>query len=170
MAHLCQKKNQQLVLRVAEKLKAKNINFEIHFLGDGKLKENLKEQSLVLALENRLFFHGNVNNVENYLWNSDLYVHVASYEPLGLVLIEAMAAGLPVITLDGKGNRDLIEDCKNGYMIYEEKPELFVEKILELWNDNDKYHKISEYAKEFAKQFDIKAYVEKLVDIYQMQS
>lgn len=161
------KKNQQLLLMIAEKLNAKNVNFEIHFLGDGKLKENLKKQSLALGLENRLFFHGNVNNVENYLWKSDLYIHVASYEPLGLVLIEAMAAGLPVITLDGKGNRDLIEEGRNGYMIYEENPDLFVEKILEILGDNDRYGKISEYAKEFAKQYDIKAYVEKLVDIYQ---
>jgi glycosyltransferase involved in cell wall biosynthesis len=164
------KKNQQLLLMIAEKLNAKNVNFEIHFLGDGKLKENLKKQSLALGLENRLFFHGNVNNVENYLWKSDLYIHVASYEPLGLVLIEAMAAGLPVITLDGKGNRDLINEGKNGYMIYEENPELFVDKILELWNDNDKYNKISEYAKEFASQFDIKSYIDKLLDVYKMQS
>jgi glycosyltransferase involved in cell wall biosynthesis len=160
------KKNQQLLLRVAEKLKAKNVNFEIHFLGDGKLKENLKEQSLVLGLENRLFFHGNVNNVENYLWNSDLYVHVASYEPLGLVLIEAMVAGLPVITLDGKGNRDLIEEGKNGYMIYEENPELFVDKILELWEDKELYHHMSAYAQEYAKNFDIKAYAYELINLY----
>ena len=66
-------------------------------------------------------------------------------------------------------SKDILISFLNA-LIYEEKPELFVEKILELWNDNDKYHKISEYAKEFAKQFDIKAYVEKLVDIYQMQS
>ena len=45
--------------------------------------------------------HGNVDFVEKYLWDSDIYVHPALYEPFGLVLLEAMAAGLPVVSLDG---------------------------------------------------------------------
>ena len=159
-------KNQQLLLRIAEKLNDKNVNFEIHFLGDGKSKENIKEQSLTLGLECELIFHGSVDNVEEFLWNSDLYIHVSKSEAFGLTLVEAMAAGIPVITLDGKGNRDLIEEGKNGYMIYEEDPKLFADRIIELWNDKAKYKEISTYAQQYAEKYDIKTYTQNLLAIY----
>ena len=120
-------------------------------------------------LQDNVLQHGNVNNVEEYLWQSDIYVHSAYYEPLGLVLLEAMAAGLPVVTLDGRGNRDLIVQGKNGYMVYEQNAEQFADRILEIWNDQQKYMEMSAFAQEFARQYDIKEYVDKLMDIYNIK-
>ncbi len=160
------KKNQAFILEIAKELKAKNIDFIINLLGDGVNRKPLIEKNEELQLSKNVLFHGNVNNVEEFLWKSDIYLHSATYEPLGLVLLEAMAAGLPVITLDGKGNRDLIEQGKNGYMIYEQNPELFAQTIIDLWNDKEKYSEISTYAQEYAKQYDIKEYVEKLLGLY----
>lgn len=160
------KKNQQFLITIAEKLKEKNIEFELHLLGDGKNIKAIEQKSRTLNLKEHIFFYGNVNNVEEHLWQSDIYVHSATYEPLGLVLLEAMAAGLPVISLDGGGNRDLIEEGKNGFMIYEQNPDLFVDAIVKLWQDKKKYQSISKYAQQYAKQYDIKNYVDKLMDIY----
>lgn len=160
------KKNQQFLITIAEKLKEKNIEFELHLLGDGKNIKAIEQKSRTLNLKENIFFYGNVNNVEEHLWQSDIYVHSATYEPLGLVLLEAMAAGLPVISLDGGGNRDLIEEGKNGYMIYEQNPDLFVDTMVKLWQDKKKYQAISKYAQQYAKQHDIKNYVDKLLNIY----
>lgn len=160
------KKNQQFLITIAEKLKEKNIEFELHLLGDGKNIKAIEQKSRTLNLKEHIFFYGNVNNVEEHLWQSDIYVHSATYEPLGLVLLEAMAAGLPVISLDGGGNRDLIEEGKNGFMIYEQNPDLFVDAIVKLWQDKKKHQAISKYAQQYAKQHDIKNYVDKLLDIY----
>jgi len=126
----------------------------------------LEEKTNTCNLSGQVFFHGNVTNVEEFLWTYDIYVHSATYEPLGLVLLEAMAAGLPVITLDGRGNRDLIEQGKNGYMLFEQNAEAFAGKIIELWNDKTKYREISLYAQEFAGKFDMKEYVDALLKIY----
>lgn len=160
------KKNQQFLITIAEKLKEKNIEFELHLLGDGKNIKAIEQKSRTLNLKEHIFFYGNVNNVEEHLWQSDIYVHSATYEPLGLVLLEAMAAGLPVISLDGGGNRDLIEEGKNGFMIYEQNPDLFVDVIVKLRQDKKKHQAISKYAQQYAKQHDIKNYVDKLLDIY----
>ena len=73
---------------------------------------------------------------------------------------------MPVVTLDGKGNRDLIEEGKNGYMIYDQDPEKFAQKIISLVENKDKYTEISNYCKEYAKQYDIKEYVNKLLVLY----
>ncbi len=160
------KKNQIFLVEVAFELRKRNIDFELSLLGDGELYKDVEQKILDLCLQNCITQYGNVNNVEDYLLQSDIYVHSATYEPLGLVLLEAMAASLPVVTLDGKGNRDLIEEGKNGYMIYEQNPALFADKILEIWNDKQKYQEMSLFAQNFAKQYDIVPYVDRLLEIY----
>lgn len=162
------KKNQKFLIEVARILCNRNIDFELHLLGDGELYADITQRIKENHLDTMVFQHGNVDSVETYLWQSDIYVHPAYYEPLGLVLLEAMAAGLPVVTLDGKGNRDIIIEGKNGYMLYEQNTEVFADRILEIWNDKQKYQQMSEFAQEYAKQYDIKPYVEKLLELYHL--
>ena len=161
------KKNQAFLIDIISILNKRGMRTKTYFLGDGPARSEVEEKAKALGVSDQCFFEGNVNKVENYLWDSDMYVHTATYEPLGLVLLEAMAAGLPVICLDGKGNRDLMVQGKNGYIFQEENAEMFTEQIIELMNDSRKYKEITCYAKEFAEQFDIINYCEKLVQIYQ---
>ncbi len=160
------KKNQKFILKIADSLLKYTTDFEIHLLGDGKNRVDLEQQTKEQKLNNHIFFQGNVNNVEEYLHNSHIYLHTAWYEPFGLVLLEAMAAGLPVVTLDGQGNRDIIEQGKNGYLFDNEDPELFAKAILELKSNTDKYSEISNYAKSYSKQFDMQIMVDKFMSFY----
>ncbi len=160
------KKNQQFLIDVAEVLAQRKINFELHLLGDGVNRKRLEKQADILITERKIFFHGNVHDVESYLWQCDIYLHSATYEPFGLVLVEAMAAGLPVVALDGKGNRDLIEEGKNGYMFFEQHPEKFADRILEIWHDKEKLKSLSGYAQTYAKQYDVKTYMDNLIRLY----
>jgi glycosyltransferase EpsD len=127
----------------------------------------VKQKSERLNLSQNVFFHGNVDNVVEFLSKADIYIHSATYEPLGLVLLEAMAAGLPVVCLDGKGNRDIIKEAKNGFMLNQLDPTLFADKIIILWENKKMYSQISEYAQSYASNFDIKNYVEKLIECYE---
>ncbi|MBR6083474.1 MAG: glycosyltransferase family 4 protein [Salinivirgaceae bacterium] len=160
------KKNQSFLVEVAKILRKRYIDFEMNLLGDGgkfgEVANLIKENHL----EANVMQRGNVENVAEYLWQSDIYVHSAYYEPFGLVLAEAMAAGLPVVTLDGRGNRDLIVQGKNGYMVYEQDAEQFADRILEIWNNKQKYQEMSGFAQEFARQYDIKPYVDRLLELY----
>jgi len=166
VGNLVPKKNHRFLIDIAVELKQRNSDFSIDILGYGPLQEELENYARVNNVSDFIHFQGNVKNVEDYLKKANVYVHCANYEPLGLVLLEAMAAGLPVICLDGKGNRDLMINGKNGYIFQEENSEHFVEAIIELFNDQKKYMEISSFAKEFSSQFDIKNYVEKLVHLY----
>lgn len=160
------KKNQTFLLDVLKKLNKSTHHFHLHLIGDGSEKENVIKKAQLLNLENQITFYGSIDNVEEILWKSDLYIHSATYEPLGLVLLEAMAAKLPIVTLDGFGNRDLIQQGKNGYIISDENIELFCHKIVELKEDKTKYDIIASYAKEFSKGFDIKGYIKQLLNLY----
>ncbi len=157
------KKNQSFILDIIVELKKQELSVSCSFLGDGPYKEEVENRATELGISEQCQFLGNVENVEEYLWQSDVYVHTATYEPLGLVLIEAMAAGLPVITLDGGGNRDLMINGKNGFLIEKQDPKEFTDRILQVCQNKE----ISNFNVEFAKQFDIESYCEKLVEIYQ---
>jgi glycosyltransferase involved in cell wall biosynthesis len=155
-------KNQTLLIDIVKEIKNRGKKVQCIFLGDGPYLEEVRKKSITLGVENDCQFIGNVEKVEEYLWNSDVCVHVSLREAFGLTLIEAMASGLPVVTLDGGGNRDLIINGKNGFLIEKQDPKEFTDRILQVYKNKE----ISDFNAEFAMQFDIESYCEKLLDIY----
>lgn len=77
-----------------------------------------------------------------------------------------MAAGLPCIALDGKGNRDVMVEGENGYLIPQADPALFADKIQLLLDQEGLYDKISNAARAFAWSKDISKYTEQLLELY----
>lgn len=161
------KKNQTFLVDVAEVLKTKGVDFEMNLIGHGSEYDLVKEKIAQKGLTQHVFQRGLQSNVQQWYQNSDIYIHSANYEPFGLVFLEAMAAGLPIVTLDGKGNRDIIENDKNGYLFEEENATLFADKIIEYTSDLKKYKSLSTYAQEYAKKFDVSLKVKELVEFYE---
>jgi glycosyltransferase involved in cell wall biosynthesis len=165
---LVDKKNQQFLIDILIDLLPLIPNCHINILGDGPNHGKIAEKIKKFNVQNRITLHGNVNNVEEFLHNSHLYIHSATYEPFGLVLIEAMAAGLPCICLDGKGNRDVIEQDKNGYIFREQDSKAFANSIKQLLENPVKLQEMSNYALNFASHFDMPLYIERLIGLYQL--
>lgn len=164
---LVERKNQIFLIDVIRILKEKNYNIHLDILGDGSSRNIIQDRIRNLALENEITLHGNVNNIEDFFKDSFLYLHSAIYEPFGLVLLESMATGLPVICLDGKGNKDIIVEDNNGYLISKSDPNLFADKIIYLIENQEQYQKMRIFANNFAKGYNIKNYVNELIGIYQ---
>ncbi len=162
-----ERKNQKFIVEIAHLLKNKGFEFEVNLLGTGDCIDKVKNQIRELHLEDRVFVRGNVDLVEEYLSKSDLYLHSAYYEPFGLVLLEAMAAGLPCVILDGIGNRNLVKDDYNGYLFSEQNAEVFAKKIIELSKDTPLLEKLSQNAQKFAKTYDISEKTNELIEFYQ---
>jgi glycosyltransferase involved in cell wall biosynthesis len=165
--NLVPKKNHQFLIEVAKHLKAEQLNFEINILGFGPLMDELKSKIVSSKLQNEVVLHGNVGNVPEFLANSDFYLHPATYEPFGLAIIEAMASGIPVISINGQGNADIILDGINGFMIDPADAKVFADKILFLIHSPEIYRNIAQNAIEFSKGYDIAEYCNKLLKIYQ---
>lgn len=148
------KKNQILFVEIAKELKSRGVHFEINLLGSGEFFDLVKGRIEEENLNEYIKLFGQTENIVEHYHVSDIYVHTAYYEPFGLVLLEAMAAGLPVIALDGMGNRDVIQNGDNGYLIENDDPVLFADVIEKIITDTDIYQAISQRGKEFASQFD----------------
>ena len=161
------KKNQLFLVDLAVELIKRDFPFELVLVGDGMLKEQVLEYAKEKQCINFIRFTGKVANVCDLLHMSDIYVHSATYEPFGLALLEAMAAGLPVVCLDGRGNRDIIVQGKNGYAIQKNDTILFANAIEQLAKDKNLHQEMSAYASTYAAQYDIHPYCLKLVDLYQ---
>ena len=161
------KKNQLFLIDIAKELLKSSYDFEFNIFGEGSLKEMMETKVQNEQLNNHFVFHGNSHNITSHLKEADIYVHTAYYEPFGLVLLEAMAAGLPVVSLDGGGNKDFIENDVNGYIIKDQNPKLFSDQIIKLSNNKDLYTRISKKGQVTARGYDIKEYTKSLINIYQ---
>ena len=164
---LVDKKGQALAIESIGLLKQRGIDVKLNVLGDGPKLSQLKALSNQWNVEESIFFHGNQDYPEKFLQGSSIYLHTSIYEPFGLVLIEAMACGLPIVTTDGFGNRSLIEEGENGFMIWERDAGFIADKIELLLTNNSIRNEMSEKAFRFAQQFGLNHYIDKLIDIYQ---
>jgi len=151
---------------VTELKKIANKSIELVVLGDGPLKNKILLEKKNKGLDKEVSLLGKVDNPEYFLQHANFYVHGSYKEAFGLVLMEAMASGLPVFTTDGYGNRDLINHGENGFIYFERDAKKMAKDILSLSESIDKYHRIRQNAIEFSKGFDMKSYGYKLDALY----
>ena len=159
-------KNQQLLVDVAKVLIQRGHQVNVTMLGKGGEYENVKAKVTANNLEQVISMPGTKANVVDYYAAANIYVHTCTHEAFGLVFLEAMASGLPVVSLDAKGNRSLIKQGENGYMLQNENPDDFADAIEKTIKDKAAYRAMSANAVAFAKKYDIEEYVTKLIDIY----
>lgn len=160
------KKNQVFIVEIARVLRDSGVEFRIDLLGDGATRPRVEAEVERHGLGDRILLHGNVDRPEDWLRRSHVYLHTARYEPFGLVLLEAMAAGLPCVVLDGMGNRDVIEEGANGYLIPREDASVFAERIRTLASSPDLYRRMSDRARTYASGWDIGEAADRFVALY----
>lgn len=91
-------------------------------IGEGPQRKMLCEKIRELGLQENVVLVGNVPNAEmkNYQQAADLFLFTSKSETQGIVLLEAMAVGTPVVAVDASGVCDIVEDGRNGYRTAED--------------------------------------------------
>ena len=113
-----------------------NVPFTLVLAGDGPLLEPAREQVKRLGLEERVRFIGFRKDIKNLYKGADLYVNSSRHEALSFLIIEAMAAGLPVIATDMGGNRDIVNDEAGcGALVEYDNPESMAQAMKRLMED-----------------------------------
>ncbi len=100
-------------------------------VGAGPLRESLEARARALGLVDRVRFAGRVSDAEKwqYLSSADAYVSTAMHEGFGLVFLEAMHSGLPVVCYDCGGQTDFLEDGRTGAVVPLGESERIVEAL-----------------------------------------
>jgi colanic acid/amylovoran biosynthesis glycosyltransferase len=119
VGRLCPSKGQALLIDVAEILEAKGLDFQIVLLGGGEDLDMIKRIVAERGLERRVTVAGAVSHqrIKEELEKADLFVLPSFAEGIPIALMEAMAAGVPVVSTAITGIPELIDDGEEGVLV-----------------------------------------------------
>ena len=128
-------------------------NVKLLIIGDGPLKQNLKEEARSLGIEECVRFLGARKDVPTLLNTSDIAVLSTNWEGLPLILLEAGASGKPVVASDVGGVQEVVKDGETGYLFRPGSEKDLAGKIFILHSSSDLRKKMGEKAFSFISNF-----------------
>jgi len=148
-------------------LNMKNHNATLQMVGDGDLELPLKDKVRELGLEGRISFAGSQNDILPYLHSSDALIITSEYEDFGMVMVEAIAYGIPVVSFDCPSwPSEIIKNGINGYLIPEGDIAFFADKLDEVLAREWDCQAIADTAKKFYPDDVIKRYLQVIGQIF----
>jgi len=124
-------------------------------IGSGPLRGELEDLLRREGLENRVFLVGRVDEVTkyHYLSSADIYVLPSHHEGFGVVLQEAMAAGLPIVAHAHGGQTDVVEDGVNGILTPDNEPATLAAAARRLLDDPAMRRRMAERNREKVREY-----------------
>lgn len=116
VGELNKNKNHEIILRAIAALHDKRIKYVV--AGRGILKEYLEQLAKDLGIEHQLQLLGFRTDVRELFKAADIFAHPSFREGLSVAVMEAMASGLPVVCTEIRGNTDLIDNNKGGFLFH----------------------------------------------------
>lgn len=136
--------------------------------GDGELRPELEAQLDRLGLRGAVELAGAISDVPALLRDTDVYVQPSFAEGMPNSVLEAMAAGLPIVATRVSGNEDLIADGENGLLVPPGDPGALAAAIRRLMEDPALARSMGERARERAQQYSTPAVTSQLVRAYRL--
>jgi glycosyltransferase involved in cell wall biosynthesis len=136
-------------------------------IGSGDLDKSLKDMVCELGLEKHVKFKGLIENVDEYLDASDIFIFPSFSEGMPNSLLEAMACGLPVIASKIGGVVDVVEDGKSGILFEAGDVSGLASAMVRLLNDNELRFKLgAEARKRIVENFSIDKIADEYINLY----
>ncbi len=167
VAELHQRKGLNYLIEAAKILKEKEKNIIVVIVGKGKEEKSLKTQIKKLKLENTVKLLGYRKDIPHLLASSDIFTLPSLNEAFGLVLLEAMAAKLPIVATKNGGVPEIITNHENGILVPPASAKQLASALLHLIDNKELMQKMAEKGhKELIKKFDINDMVKKTEEVY----
>ncbi len=144
-------KNHAAFLRAAARVARELPDVEFLLVGDGPLRAGLEAMVQELGIAAKFIFAGERHDIPAMLSSMDVSVLISSSESLSNVILESMAAGVPVIATDVGGNPELVKDGETGILVPPSNEDRLVEALLRLARDPGLRLQYSQAAREFAR-------------------
>ena len=143
VAQLIKRKNHIVLIRAVAELR--NPKFHLFICGDGVQEEELKTEVKKLGIQKQIHFLGFRRDIYKLCSSADLFVFASLQEGLPVAIMEAMACRLPIIASRVRGNIDLIDEGKGGYLVNATDVLGFVDAIQTVISDKERMVGMEEY-------------------------
>jgi len=153
---LSYEKSHDVVLKAFALMIKKMPGLTLVMAGDGPERGNLEKLAEELKIKDKIIFTGFVPYGEKVVKNyqaSDIYITASKSENMPIAILEAMAVGLPIITVKERGLKEIINDGVNGFFAKTDNPADMAKKTLELLSDPVLLKKFSKASRKLALQY-----------------
>lgn len=164
-ARLAWQKNQKLLIDGFAEFSRRNSRYKLIILGEGPFRASLQKQIEDLGIGEKVLLLGFKRNVLEYMLASEFFALTSEIEGFPLVALEAMAAGLPLISTKVAGLDTCIVDGFNGYLVQGNDKDGVAAAMQKIADQGRE--RFSENCRKTAEQYDISQYLKKLEEIMQ---
>ena len=165
---LAEEKNWATLLQAFALAQKSQPNIRLVLVGDGPQADALRQLVGELGVAERVLFTGKVpfGEIPNYLKAADLFAFASVTETQGLVTLEAMAAGLPVVAVAASGTQDILEDGAQGFLVQNDAQDLS-SGIIRLIENPGLMSRFKSAALRKSRIYDNKRLARKLLKVYE---
>jgi L-malate glycosyltransferase len=167
VSRLIPRKGLEYLIKAMPKIIEKRKDTKLIIIGDGPEKARLKQLSVDLGVDKNIELHGYVphEKLPQIYRSADIFILPSLYEGMSNTILEAMASGLPIITTNTGGTKELIKG--NGMIIKKKSSKDISDSVAMLLEDNDKISKFSKKSRELALENDWKSAAEQYLRLYE---
>ncbi|MDO5774406.1 MAG: glycosyltransferase [Spirochaetales bacterium] len=168
VGRIVKEKNLPFLFDVLEKVQESQPDTALLFVGGGPFLSELQESVKSRGLEKSVFFTGYIdgNDLIYFYRLASVFTFPSKTETQGLVTVEAMLSGLPVVAIGEMGTVDVMQGDNGGFMVKDDVEE-FSKKTLELLQNESLHKEKSEQALEWGNKWKISSLTPKLTECYQ---
>lgn len=168
IGRLGHEKNVDVVIRAFSLALKKNPKLTLDIMGDGPSKKSLQNLAKSLGLHKEIKFWGayDLKEVSKKLCEYDFFVTASTIETQGLVILEAMSAGLPVLGVDKLALPEIIKDGQNGYLSKPFDVGGMANNMLRLLESDERLEKFGKKSLLIAKKHEITKCKDRLFKFY----
>jgi len=166
---LAKEKNVLFTLRIFKRLMEEGRKVFFIIVGDGPLRMDIEEVLDEWKMKNKVVLTGYLrrDDLIEYYKQSDLFIFASLTETQGLVVLESLAAGTPVVAIAEKGIKDVLEDGRGALLVKGEDEDDFLVKVKSILDDDSRRERLSKLGIEYVEEkWSMDSAVEKLLKIY----
>ncbi len=170
VGNLKKEKGFDILIEAVSRLIASNHDIQLFIVGNGSERDRLWSQIKSLGVEKSIILTGDLSNelVRNLYSLFDAFVLASYSETFGVVYIEAMYSGLPVIGIRGQGIDGVVIDGENGYLARPQDADDLTVKIEYIINHREAARTVAEKGQSLVQsKFRIEQLIGKVIDIYE---
>ena len=164
VAQLIPRKNHIVLIKAVAELD--DPAFHLFIVGDGAQGEELKNEAKCLGVSEQIHFLGFRNDVYRLCSAADLFLFASRQEGLPVAVMEAMACGKPIIASKIRGNVDLIDQEKGGFLVKANDVDGFVDCIKEALSNTDKLSEMEGYNLRKIQEYSIENVLKQMSTLY----